>query len=72
MLNEHATREGFTSSNERKASPLDKGRKNDMSPWLKEQLEKADVLNIIEPFWSSLYKQVGSVTFLRLPFLSIL
>ena len=28
-----------------------------MSPWLKDQLEKAEVLTVIEPYWTSLYTQ---------------
>ncbi len=39
--------------------PTDKRRKKDMNPWLRDKLEKAEVLSIIEPFWSSLYTQVG-------------
>lgn len=34
------------------------GKKRDMNPWLRDKLEGAGVLSIIEPFWSSLYKQV--------------
>ena len=36
--------------------------KKEMNPWLRDKLEKAEVLNIIEPFWSSLYKQVSKYT----------
>ena len=31
-----------------------------MTPQLKEQLEEADVINIVEPFWSSTYMQVDT------------
>lgn len=29
----------------------------EMSPWLKGQLEKSGVLSVIEPYWTSMYKQ---------------
>lgn len=31
--------------------------KKEMNPWLKGQLEKFGVLNVIEPYWTSMYKQ---------------
>lgn len=31
----------------------------EMNPWLRDKLEKAEVLSIIEPFWTSSYKQVS-------------
>ena len=31
----------------------------EMNPWLRDKLEEADVLSIIEPFWKSEYKQVS-------------
>jgi hypothetical protein len=34
-----------------------------MSPWLLGQLTKADVIDVIKPFWSSLYKQVSEKRF---------
>lgn len=33
------------------------GDRKEMSHWLKEQLESSSVLSIIEPYWTSLYKQ---------------
>lgn len=30
-----------------------------MNPWLRNKLDEAGVLNIIEPFWSSSYTQVS-------------
>ena len=30
-----------------------------MSPWLLDELSKAEVIDVIRPFWSSLYKQVS-------------
>lgn len=32
---------------------------NEMNPWLRNILEEAEVLSIIEPFWASEYKQVS-------------
>jgi len=57
MLDLNANQQGFTCSSQEKKSSRDEDGKNEMSPWLKEQLEKAGALNIIEPFWTSLYKQ---------------
>lgn len=44
---------------------LDKGlggkSQNEMTPLLKEKLQEADVINIVEPFWTTNYKQVDTV-----------
>ncbi len=34
-------------------------KKKEMNPWLRDKLEKADVLSTIEPFWTSSYSQVS-------------
>jgi len=36
---------------------VDETGKKQMNPWLKGQLEQAGVLTVIEPYWTSLYKQ---------------
>ena len=33
----------------------------EMAPQLKERLQEADVINIVEPFWSTNYKQVDTI-----------
>jgi serine/threonine-protein kinase ATR len=38
-------------------SIVDASGKQQMNPWLRGQLEQASVYNIIEPYWTSLYKQ---------------
>jgi hypothetical protein len=44
---------------------LDKGlggkNQKEMTPQLKERLQEADVVNIVEPFWSTNYKQVDTI-----------
>ena len=44
---------------------LDKGlggkNQNEMTPLLKEKLKEADVINIVEPFWTTNYKQVDTM-----------
>ena len=29
-----------------------------MNKWLRDKLEKADVISIVEPYWSTLYREV--------------
>ena len=41
---------------------------NDMTPLLKEKLQQADVFNIVEPFWTTNYKQVDVVAAKTPPF----
>ena len=40
-----------------KSSTLLSDKEKDMNPWLKDKLEKASILDVIEPFWSSKYTQ---------------
>ena len=54
MLDKSAFSTPITKSN----ASFDEGEK-EMNPWLRDKLEKADVLSIIEPFWTSEYKQVS-------------
>jgi tetratricopeptide (TPR) repeat protein len=46
-----------TSDGKSDTDAVDNSRKEAMSPWLKDQLEKAEVLTVIEPYWTSLYTQ---------------
>ena len=41
-----------------------------MTPLLKEKLHEADVSNVVEPFWSTNYKQVDTVAAKSPPFFS--
>ena len=42
--------------------------KNPMTPWLKERLNEADVMNIVEPFWTTNYKQADTAAAKLPPF----
>ncbi len=44
-------------SNQDDDNIFDASGKKRMNPWLKGQLEQANVYSIIEPYWTSLYKQ---------------
>lgn len=60
MLDERAS---LMSNENAENIPSNDCKKRDMNPWLRDKLEQAEVLSIIEPFWSSLYKQVCISTF---------
>jgi hypothetical protein len=40
------------------AKPLEKSSRNQMSDWLREKLLKAGVLEIVEPYWFSMFNEV--------------
>ena len=42
----------------------------EMTPLLKEKLQEADVINIVEPFWTTNYKQLDTVAAKSPPFFS--
>jgi hypothetical protein len=46
-------------------SPAEKASdedKDEMNPWLREKLKKADILSIIEPYFNSKFTQVSCST----------
>lgn len=74
LLDEHAKMSSRSDSKYLIGGQLAKPPRTEMSDWLREQLTEADVIETIEPFWGSQFKEVSAVMQLRIfhvPFYSI-
>ena len=52
------TRKNSSNSQQDTADGEVEEEKRDMNKWLRDKLEKADVISIVEPYWSTLYREV--------------
>ncbi|KAL7472325.1 hypothetical protein ACHAXS_012779, partial [Conticribra weissflogii] len=68
LLNESGSSKNGKVEDGAKKGGADESIKLSMSQWLRERLEEADVLSVVEPFWTTNYKQADTAAAKSPPF----
>jgi len=68
LLNESGSSNYGRAEDGAKKERADESTNSSMSQWLREKLEEADVLNVVEPFWTTNYKQADTAAAKSPPF----